>query len=268
MDPQFLRMSGKLAEAQLNRVVHRKQLERIYAEQFLTASGLGGGGELVAMERPDFRLRTASGHIGIEVTRLYRDAGSNGSPAAEQYGLLEDLCSEAQRLHRSRNPENLFASASPNSNIALTRRRIRGLASTLVDLVENWRLPVGTHRMIDFNDPPEDLLPEEIEEVSAIRLPGEGEPIWECSNAWWVGCTDQQMLQDTINRKAAILGGHAPKFDAYWILIVCDGNVGPSALEIHRGVTDELYDSSFDRAFVLDCYGRCTELRLCAMGKP
>jgi hypothetical protein len=94
-----------------------KHLEKAYAEGFLAASGLGSGCELVGMKRPDYRLLTSEGEIGLEVTRLYRDMGPDGSPEAEQYGLLECVCDEAKRLHLNRNGENLHISVMPSPHV-------------------------------------------------------------------------------------------------------------------------------------------------------
>jgi hypothetical protein len=115
---------------------------------------------------------------------------------------------------------------------------------------------------IDFNEPSGDLLPKEIAYVSAIRLPGEGEPIWGMTNAAWVGWTDHRLIQATLDRKEPILAGYESKLVSFWILIVCDGNVGSSLVDLHKEISEERYESSFDRGFVLNCAGRYAEPRL------
>ncbi|MBN1929563.1 MAG: hypothetical protein JW764_08490 [Chlorobiaceae bacterium] len=82
----------------------KKIAEQIYTEWFLKEKGWEDF-ELVESEKPDFILLKSDEKIGIEITNLYKNEGSKGSPIKTQESHNNEWLQEiASKYYNSNNP--------------------------------------------------------------------------------------------------------------------------------------------------------------------
>ncbi|MGP0075300.1 MAG: hypothetical protein ACLPWF_25590 [Bryobacteraceae bacterium] len=81
----------------------KKEVELKYLEMARTASLMIPAGEVYCGEKPDFRIQTSRGLLGVEITRFYQDAspGELRQPMHER-GLRHRIVSEAKRSYEGK----------------------------------------------------------------------------------------------------------------------------------------------------------------------
>jgi hypothetical protein len=92
--------------------------------------------------------------------------------------------------------------------------------------------------------------------MTAVIIPIDGAPEWTLSSSGWVGETCQELIQKVLNRKQKSNSIFPKEINLRWLLIVCDGSVDASLLTLHSGLDNEVYESHFDRVFIIDFTGK------------
>lgn len=75
-------------------------------------------------------------------------------------------------------------------------------------------------------------------------------------DAHLVGRTNHAIIQRALWEKEGRWKDRMEMANISWLLLACDASVQSSALRLHESVGSETYQSSFQRAFVLDCTDR------------
>lgn len=248
----------------MTNMTEKQQYELACFETFRRASGLLRGWVPTCGDRPDIRASFRNTTIGVKVTRLVPQVPSR-SQQYEQRGLQEHLIQHAQELHRRETQEHWEVHAHPNPARPLHRSTCERIAGSLMPFVTRSILRGRGYWRIRSEQHFEEGFPEEISAISAIRLPALGEPTWSIVGFGWVGETTHDMIQVSLDTKETKLRGFDVELQERWIVLVCDGT---SMLEVHDGVAGEVYESSFDRGFVIDHVARFRELNIAVPRKP
>ena len=83
-------------------MLEKKELEAKYLEMARSATSLIPAGDVEPGEKPDLRIRTASGLLGIEITKLHQTAPQDGEAPMEKRGRRHKVLTFAEELHKER----------------------------------------------------------------------------------------------------------------------------------------------------------------------
>ena len=126
----------------------------------------------------------------------------------------------------------------------------------LVGMVENLDLEPGDHFELRSEDLWGPQWPVEVVAVHGILLEGDGPPEWAFTDSCWVDETSDEIIQNALDSKERNVMSWRGRFDEAWILLVLDGLVGASMLRPHEQIINNMYQSSFHRAFIIEFNGK------------
>jgi hypothetical protein len=252
----------------------QKLAEMKVVQLFRNAGGLDIHADLLFvpdhLERPDIIANTDGKTVGIEIRRLNNDEQEgSGSGDRKRHGVYQSVVANCSELHASRSDKWFIVrvSFSKNADIDLISRRRSGrkqkIAEMLVNLVESLVLEVGEPFDLRSEDHWGPQWPDEIVSVHGVLHEGDGPPEWEFLDNWWVDETSDEIIQNALDDKERNVMSWCDRFDEAWVLLVLDGSVGASMLRPHEQMMNNEYQSSFDRACVMEFDGKSyRELRL------
>lgn len=233
------------------------RLELQAVRLFQNAGGLPSDMELrKGANPPDVVAIGIARTIEVEVRRLYADEGRNGSPQRRQYGLAEAVLARAAALHGQRAHGWYEVRVGFSQNISLLDKRIAQVAEDLVSLVTLEDLAPGQSMEFCAEVHWGPAWPPEVDRFSVVRLEGHGNASWGQLGGGWVGHTTHELLQYGLDEKEHVARGPKDAHGERWVLLCCDGSVESSLLALHQSLPSERFQSSFDRAFVMDHTGR------------
>ena len=211
-------------------------------------------GELSDFEGPDFLVRSHSPILGVEVTRLFRDPVAGSPPRQLLESRSRKFVAEAERAYRGLDARPLTVSVHLNHHWHPRKVERRAAAQFLAELVHSLDLSIGGAARIAFPDerfrPHRGAFHAILVHWFAVSTDG----FWAAPDADFIGAVTPEMLQrvlDKKNKRVADYRVHAPLL---WLLIVVDGAVLSSAMEVGLEVADHRYNVGFDRAFLFDSF--------------
>ena len=242
----------------------KQEFELNVVRLFREAGGLNAGAELLlGADPPDVVAISSGSKIGIEVRRIFMDETRNGSLGRERLRTFQDVIKHAALLHSKISNKFLHISVTfcPDANIPKSKKE--SIASLMVAQVSKLNLDVGQR----FNLRSEDLWgstwPEAVLRITGGCLQGEGPPFWGLSSWSFLYETNDEVIQNALNSKENAIGKWRTEFNGTWVLLVIDGSVSASFVRPHGKINANVYQSSFDRAFVMEFNGTTfKELRL------
>lgn len=197
-----------------------KALERFYVEQFLLLTGRSDSIE--ESERPDFMLCGSAGREGLEVTYVFKDAATFGSPTKRAERVRTAFLSAAAQDYYNAGGRPLVVrvsiSATPSSELR------RELVSALLRS-QDLPLTVATR----LSDAPDGLT------IWATALP-DTFPLyrrWLCVNdvVGWIHTLTSRQLAACIADKARALTAYRRAADRVSLLIVADRRFNSGRLQ-------------------------------------
>jgi hypothetical protein len=208
-------------------------------------------------EEPDFRVRSESGCVGIEVTEYFRPETVSGSPLQEQEALAHQVSQRATEECLRRQAPPLLASVSFNHNHRLSKKDVVPLADTIASLV----IPAASSGFwsVEIDD---DLLPESVDYITVYRPSGLKEPFISNTGAVWVPEIDSTELARVVAGKERKLLSYRRDCTQVWLLVFVDGFRISSITEYPQQVVE--LASQFDRVVVLHDWSRAYTLSVSA----
>ncbi len=235
--------------------------ERRCLDLFLSAGYLRAH-EICRGHRIDFVLSGTS-RIGVEVTRVFDDETEGGSADQQEAAHWARAMELAQASHRRRAPAHgwVVVRVCPSPGLRLGWGAVDGVAAWLAGVVATLDFSARATHHLGSEDLYDAGCPDEILAVDATFL-GSGQPEWATSGFGWASAVSGQAIQRALRRKEPKVARYDNGLSQLWCLLVFDGSVAASLRLLQPDVEEFSYASSFDRAFVLDCTGRCAEISL------
>jgi len=210
-------------------------------------------------ERPDVVALVADKRIGIEVRRLLDDEHTNnGSNLLKRYSVYQSIIDLAENVHSKRTNRRYIVrvhfcqNADINMIAKRKNRRIEKIANMLVDLVSNLSIGTGLQFCLRSEVNRDSCWPDEIQSIIGVVIEADGSPEWAFSDHLWVSNTSGSLIQSALDKKERHISSWRHDYDESWCLLVLAGNMISGHEELNR----DIYESSFDRAFVIEYYGR------------
>lgn len=113
----------------------KDEVEAKYLEMARASSSVFPAGEVLKREKPDIRIRTPSGLLGVEITRLHHPAqpGEARTPMAKR-GLRHDVVEYAKSLYDAKGGQPVTVEVF-FSKVNLPERRWKDVSECLAQLV-------------------------------------------------------------------------------------------------------------------------------------
>ena len=219
-----------------SRVQRKKAEERVFVEQFLERA-IDFEASITDFESPDFIVIDSHGPLGLEVTRLFKDAGQRGSQKkAAETGRQRSLNAVAREYY-GRDGLPLLVSAI-----------IRGPA---------LRAPEGLAEMLKLLRPSRPWDSEEFETPGGSKLFLTALPLevgqywhWHCLNnsVGWVNRQAEGIVSTAIRTKALNLSAYRSRVQRIALLLVAEVMNDSGMLEV--GDLSQVQREGFDAVYL------------------
>ncbi|OLB00280.1 MAG: hypothetical protein AUH08_09070 [Verrucomicrobia bacterium 13_2_20CM_54_12] len=223
-------------------------------------------GRLVQTEAPDFIVTALKRKIGIEVTKIQQQSGSNRS--RRQESEQEKIANEAVRIFETQNSVALEVKIRFSANGEFNKRN-RNYFATAIAILVNAYLPIEDGPRVlhnDWSDP--EMFPYELDSIGIYRLASLKRNFWSVSSAGFVQEDFVAEMQAVISKKDALIPSYQ-SCSEYWLLIVSEGNSASTFFRPSRETLDHQYRSVFQRIFFLEAFTKkVSELKVLSLQIP
>lgn len=247
----------------MNQRLKQKERERKFVQRLLEVIGRP---ELVSNleddEGPDFRVLAPEGHIGIEVTELFRETLTGEIPRQAREGGWAQVVSEAERLWAKQEKPPVTVSLFFHPRHHVSSRSTVQLAVRLVDLVDRHLPPPDSCVVVRGIKQPYGEVPVELVLLAIVRSGKFTRSSWGVNDGGWKGKLSSEQVQAAIDAKKLGAEAHRQSFDSIWLLLVIHQGRVSSDMDIPEETASCTYDMPFDRAFLFSTAdGRVVELQ-------
>jgi hypothetical protein len=241
----------------------KKQFERFLLEHFLRVAKIPA--EIVedTGEAPDLIIRQNGHLIGVELTELFIDPSSDGSPQQAQEEIAGRIANRAREIYRQRGGP--YAHVSVHFSCASDLRRLNReqTAASLASFVQSQSFAPWERREWR-QDYVSRTLPDAVSYLNMLGVPEPSMEHWSTPSAGWVAPLDLETIQRRIDEKAALLPKYRTRSHRNWLLLVSDGARPSQFFEPPIAEVAEAVSSPFDRTFY---FGRFKEV-VVELGAP
>ena len=209
-------------------------------------------GSIDKHQRPDFRVTSPSGILGIEHTRIYQKSEGRGIPQQARERYMTQITVQAEELYDSRDNPGVIVYPSFSSGAHLNARNVDKLAEKLAAVVERNIPAMGQTATLRQTWRPRSSLPRQFRSVRIIRLNDPSVNFWRPPMGGWIPDLPSSYVQERIDDKNAKISDYREQCDAVWLLVVIDGSRPSSFFDISEDTLQHEYDSLFDRTYLFN----------------
>lgn len=231
----------------------QKTEELSHLVSFLNASAIRGTPTpLPDGAGPDFLVATDKGEIGIEVTKLHREASISGVGRRQMEGIRDRVLAAAKRSWDGAGLNPLEVHVHFNHHETPFKPEISRIADGLVAIVQARMPTVGEHVHLSWNDGEALGLPKGIHAISIIRLPTHRRSYWLGADSDYEATLSAEQVQRTISSKNKKAGLYRSAARVVWLLLVLDSRRLSGCFDLEGAAFRAVYESCFARTFVFD----------------
>jgi hypothetical protein len=229
----------------------QKARERRFVQHFLEVVGRP---ELIPNleedEGPDFRVEAPEGHIGIEVTELFREALPGEVRRQAKEGGWAQVAFEAERLWTQQGKPFIIVSLFFHPDYHVSQRSAGQLAARIVDLVDQLLPEPGSSILARRIEHPYGEFPVELVHLGIARLGSLTRSRWLVNDADWASELVPEQVQAAIDAKALDAEAYRQSFDSIWLLLMIHKGRISSDMDIPVETASRRYDTPFNRTFL------------------
>jgi hypothetical protein len=227
----------------------KKELERLCIERFLEVLTVQYLGKLVDHENPDFLLVGKDGTVGIELTRLYREATQGDSPLKEQEVLREQTMKRAKDIYDARHLPPIHVSVHFNHSCRLKKNELADMAATIADLGER-NIPLeGGSQTEEYNWMNRAYFPDTIDCVMVFRSKALTKSTWSAPSVGFLPELNPTQVALKIADKEQRLTDYLRACDRAWLVLMSNGDMLASVVDLGDEAKEASYPTRFSRVF-------------------
>jgi len=190
--------------------------------------------------------------LGIEITEYLLGQGKDGSRSLQYETVHERIAEAAKAEYESKLNHHLQVSILWTILTKCpTIREEKNIAQAIAEMVASkisQQLQVCRAESDEFNEP---LIQKYGVELSIFRIPGEGRSCWS-SMFGALFPQEATRIQTALDEKEAKVSEYRTKCKNAWLLITADRNLASSTFSFSPSLLEISFNTSFDRAFLLD----------------
>jgi hypothetical protein len=230
----------------MNKEERKKKQERQFIEIFKEVFDGFPDGELIQDDKPDFRVVTVQGEIGIEVTQI------NIKELKQTESETQKLISEAIKIYEAKNLPKLCVGIHFSGQPVFRKTNRVSMAAKLANLIalnipdEKCTVTIEN----DWND--SQSFPYEFEAVDILRMPKSKRNLWQGGSFGFFHENFIKKLEAIVSRKESELVGYCSSCIAQWLLIVSENNSPSTFFNPSERTLAPRYNSSFNKVFFLN----------------
>lgn len=201
--------------------------------------------------RPDFRVITPAGVVGIEHTALYHRSGARKLPLRAWETYVERIAVRARDVYESRGHPPVCVGFRVASHTHLNKEAVRTLARQLASVVEKNIPADSLPARVEQTWEPGSQLPRTFSSVLVSRST-------TSKSFWWPAMSGFQpevppeYVANRIADKNRKYRDYRANCDEVWLLVVVDGSRPSSFFEVSGSALTRAYESLFERTYLLD----------------
>lgn len=220
----------------------KKDLERVYYDQFVALCPELSGLAVHSSEAPDFICTGAGRTIGVEIMRLYQPSSKDSPSPMAVYSFREQIMSRAKEIYLGLGVEPVHVGVLFDDVMLTDRDAIaRKLADQVARLV---RARPGD--FVANSDDEVSLFPE-FALVRVIR----GDGLWTVSEAQMAPHLTSAMLQTVVDAKSTLDPSYRARTRETWLLLVLDRFPLAGSFKVQDEALQATYTAPFDRVYLL-----------------
>jgi hypothetical protein len=232
-----------------------KRVEIFHLLQFVSSYTELPEGNFILDDKPDLRLVTSSGVIGIEHTQILEDR------LKAQENLQDKAVALAKSLYNQSDGPMLWLDVVFDNHVALRSKAVEHIARALADAMLGIDRRLGPELIMNqwvnveswqYNMQYPETLPPQISAVHFKYVDNPKSVLWAVSRSTMVPHLSADQIQATVDEKADKLTEYRTRCSEVWLLIVADGGAPSSISDLPADNADHVYTSSFDRLFFFD----------------
>ena len=236
----------------MDKIAHNILEERSHLYRFLESLPDAPVGERDYGDKPDLLIRTQSGTIGIEHTRLYWPTAGQEMPLQALEALQQRAVDLAWKAFEERGGPPLVVHVRFNNRV-IRKSEVRNVADRIRAVVARVNLPRGEKQTIEgwrLRRAEPGVLPVQIDEIRILNpdFP-EPESLWGVPWGGAIPVLTKEQLQAEIAQKETKLPEYRKICDSLWLLLVADGFTLSTHFKLPDDIREMIFVSGFDRAF-------------------
>lgn len=230
----------------------KKHRESAVLEQFRQLYKHLPRADIIPSERPDFILQGLNGaKLGIELTQLHETVVL--VPPTET--LVDRMLAAAKTKLDASGAAPVYVSLVLNDAYIL-EANLTALTDALLQLIAKFTPRAGEFRIVDF---PELGLIENYPFINRILIyayPGSSQlgSIFHTPRSLWFNKVERSHVERSLAAKEKKYPHYREQANQVWLLIELNGYFSPTQSAGLRALFSEVYYSSFERVFVLNCF--------------
>lgn len=232
-----VRIAGAIRET-----VTKKEVERVYLDRFIEATGELRGANIIESESPDFLCTVAGRTIGLEVTRLFHDQRFGKHAPRAVHTFREQIVERARQLYMGTGRGGVhvgvpFEDCEIKDPEAAARKLAEFIAASVVDRADDF---------LASADEDSRLLPEFLQ----IRV-NQGQGLWAVTEAQRAPHLTREILQSAVDSKAPCVEEYRRKADECWLVLVLDRYPLAGSFSVQENALTANFHTGFDRVDLL-----------------
>ena len=227
----------------------KKQVERWQFDRFRQIHGALTEGNVVEDEEPDF-LVSDGRLVGVELTELYWEEASGALPHQAIEALRARIAEAAWRKYDVKGLSPVHVSVHFNPSYVLGKRDVPRLSDAIADWAASHIPAAGTSFSEEYEWENRAYFPKEVDQLSIFNFAGFEESFFSSPGAAFIPELCRNDIERALRLKEPKVETYRTKCEEVWLLINCDGGRLSNVFKLSDGVLDEVFDSSFDRAFL------------------
>jgi len=222
-------------------LTEKEQRERALFLRFVATQPELKGRNWTQQERPDFLVGESPNVVGVEVTEVL---------VSQELKATETLRSRVMRAAKASFHETtdvpLLVNALLGTRLRLSRLEAEELGRALGRAIASYPDLSGVGR-IRYNQ-----LPKGVSSISFARLKDGASPVWGAVESGAVPEITTAAITGALQKKEKLVRAYDEACDETWLLIAVEAFRPSGWFDVVGPALDETYDSSFQRAYVLD----------------
>jgi hypothetical protein len=205
-------------------------------------------GEVWHEDKPDFRVHTESGILGIEHRLIHMPSDKRIKLQAAE-SQQDEIISIAQEHSELRGDPAILATIHFKLNFVTINEKERiSLARSIARIIHDALEKNSSRYHFKISQPG---LPSQLRSISIYPLKEESKHFWRCSRSGWVVEDCKELLQDVINKKAKLFPEYMKNCNECWLFLVAQLNPS-SFIKPNHATIENKYVSPFSRTYFFE----------------
>jgi|GEM_PF-1934157 hypothetical protein len=231
---------------------NKKAYERHYFELLKLKIAVPEGEINFDGESPDVRVKCTHETLGVEVSRLFKQARGNQPPPQQEEAEQQLIVQSAQKIVEQTGVTSLMVSVHFGAYPLLRKSDRDCLSRQIAELVIDHAPAVDPFVGLDNDFCDLQRFPEKISAIHILRDSQLTSHHWQNGSGGWVDSSFCGDLQSRIDEKNLLYRDYLKECDRCWLIVAADWEGESSFYQFTEEMAQHEFVSEFERTFFID----------------